>query len=107
MRRYSWHSAGSLGWPFSAKILIFFQKNIEKQLFQTALGNCYGLKLPKCCFYCVIYRGVVLKKWGRLKQDLDKDFLNNLGIHTRTLIHVSKYCHSGSLVLSCDTATRV
>jgi len=43
---------------------------------------------------------------GRLKQDLDKDFLNNLGLHTRTLIHVRK-CHSGSLVLSCDTATRL
>ena len=27
---------------------------------------------------------------GRLKQDLDKDFLNNLGLHTRTLIHVRK-----------------
>ena len=25
-----------------------------------------------------------------LKQDLDKDFLNNLGLHTRTLIHVRK-----------------
>ena len=27
---------------------------------------------------------------GRLKQDLDKDFFNNLGLHTRTLIHVRK-----------------
>ena len=26
----------------------------------------------------------------RPKQDLDKDFLNNLGLHTRTLIHVRK-----------------
>ena len=37
-------------------------------------------------------RGVVLKRsGGRLKQDLDKDFFkNNLGLHTRTLIHVRK-----------------
>jgi len=37
-------------------------------------------------------RAVVLKKevGGRLKQDLDKDFSNNLGLHTRTLIHVGK-----------------
>jgi len=27
---------------------------------------------------------------GRLKQDLGKDFLSNLGLHTRTLIHVRK-----------------
>ena len=27
---------------------------------------------------------------GRLKQDLDKDFLNNSGLHTRTLTHVRK-----------------
>jgi len=27
---------------------------------------------------------------GRLKQDLDRDFFNNLGLHTRTLIHVRK-----------------
>ena len=47
---------------------------------------------------------------GRLKQDSDKDFLNNLSLHTRTYTHTrQKNCHSGSLVLSCDTAmpTRV
>jgi len=34
------------------------------------------------------YQGCSTKKevGGRLKQDLDKDFLNNLGLHTRTLI---------------------
>ena len=38
----------------------------------------------------LVARGVVLKKkWGRLKQDLDKNFFN-LGLHTRTLIHVRK-----------------
>jgi len=42
---------------------------------------------------------------GRLKQDLDKDFLNNLGLHTRTLIQ--RKLPQRSLVLSCDTATRV
>jgi len=32
-----------------AKILIlFFKQNTRKQFYQTALGNCYGLKLPKC-----------------------------------------------------------
>jgi len=52
-------------------------------------------------------RGVVLKKkWGTPETRLRERFLNNLGLHTRTLIHVRK-CHSGSLVLSCDTATRV
>ena len=47
---------------FNGKIIIFFsKKNIRKQFYQTALGNCYGLKLPKCwlqfkkIFYCVIY----------------------------------------------------
>ena len=57
-------------------------------------------------------RGVVLKKkWGgRLKQDLDKDFFKQFGpIHTRRSYTRTrqKNCHSGSLVLSCDTATRV
>jgi len=27
---------------------LFFKWNIRKQFCQTALGNCYGLKLPKC-----------------------------------------------------------
>jgi len=42
--RYNW-----LGWPFSMlKYKYIFQiKYIEKQFYQTALGNCYGLKLPK------------------------------------------------------------
>ena len=26
----------------------FFQQNTQKQFYQTALGNCYRLKLPKC-----------------------------------------------------------
>jgi len=49
----------------------------------------------QCCggqLLLLLRRGVILKKrsGGRLKQDLDKDFLNNLGLHTRTLIHVRK-----------------
>jgi len=32
----------------------------------------------------------VVQVRGRLKQDLDKDFLDNLGLHARTLIHVKK-----------------
>jgi len=46
----------------NAKTLIyFFQIKYAKQFYQTALGNCYGLKLPKRLFqfknknYCVIY----------------------------------------------------
>jgi len=43
--RYDWHSTGSHGLtrPISnAKI-----KKIRKQFYQTALGNCYGLKSTK------------------------------------------------------------
>ena len=29
-------------------IIIFSKQNARKQLYQTALGNCYGSKLPKC-----------------------------------------------------------
>ena len=45
----------------NAKILIYFFYNTPKRFHQTALRNCYGLKLPKCQlqykkkFYCVIY----------------------------------------------------
>ena len=43
------------------------------------------------CRSVVVSRGVVLKRTGgRLKQDLDKDFFKNLGLHTRTLIDVRK-----------------
>jgi len=41
--RYSWHSAGSLGRPFP-----MLKYNIFEAILETALGNCYGLKLPKC-----------------------------------------------------------
>jgi len=52
-------------------------------------------------------RGVVLKKkWGRLKQDLAKDFKQFRPTYTYTHTR-QKNCHSGSSVLSCDTATRV
>jgi len=48
--RYNWHSAGSRVWPFPMLKYkyIFRTKNIPKQFYQTALGNCYGLKLPNC-----------------------------------------------------------
>jgi len=44
------HSAGSLGWSllmlkYRGGLNIFFKKCTEA--IQTALGNCYGLKLPK------------------------------------------------------------
>jgi len=54
-----------------------------------------------------VYRCSPKKKWGRLKQDLDKDFFTQFR-PTCTYTHTrQKNCHSGSLVLSCDTATRV
>ena len=28
-------------------LLLFFKRNTLKQFYQTALGNCYGWKLPK------------------------------------------------------------
>jgi len=37
-----WHSAGRFLWAGH----FIFQKNILKQFYRTALGNCYGLKLP-------------------------------------------------------------
>jgi len=41
---------GFLGWPSSMLKYkyIFFKQNLWQQFYQTALGNCYGLKLPKC-----------------------------------------------------------
>ena len=55
MCRYNLHSAGSLGWPFPVlKYEYIFQIKYTKQLYQTALGNCYGLKLAKCLLqHCV------------------------------------------------------
>ena len=61
MRRYNWHSAVSLGWPFPMLKYkyIFFKYNRRKQFYQTVLGNLYALKLAKCWFsfeiYCAIY----------------------------------------------------
>ena len=46
------------------------------------------------------------KKWGTPETRLRQQILNNLGLHTRTHTR-QKNCHSGSLVLSCDTATRI
>ena len=47
--RYNWHSAGSLACPIPMlKFKYIFQINIRKQFYQTALGNCNGLKLTKC-----------------------------------------------------------
>jgi len=64
--RYNWHSAGFPGWPFPMlKYKYIFEikytKTILSFFYQTALGNCYGLKLAKCglqlkkLLYCVIY----------------------------------------------------
>jgi len=39
---------GSPGWPFPMLNINIFEKKIRKQFYQTALGNCYRLKLPKC-----------------------------------------------------------
>jgi len=47
--RYDWHSAGSLDWPFP---VLKYKHNFPSKMYgsdfcQTALGNCYGLKLQK------------------------------------------------------------
>jgi len=49
VHRGNWHSAGSWLAIFNAKILIYLSNKIYgREFYQTALGNCYGLKLPKC-----------------------------------------------------------
>jgi len=49
VRRYNWRSAGSLGWPFpTLKYKCIFQRKYTEAIYQTALGNCYGLKLAEC-----------------------------------------------------------
>ena len=41
--------AGSVGWPFPMlQYKYIFKQNIWKQLYQMALGNCYGVKLVTC-----------------------------------------------------------
>jgi len=54
-------------------------------------------------------RGVVLKnKWGTPKTRLRQSFFKKQFRPTYTYTHTcQKNCHSGSLLLSCDTATRV
>ena len=61
MRRYNWHSAGSLGWPFPMlKYKYILQIKYTEAILST-LGHWYGLKLSKCWsqfkkkIYCVIY----------------------------------------------------
>jgi len=46
---HNWHTDGCLGLPFPVLKCkyIFFTWNIRRQFYETALGNCYGLKLPK------------------------------------------------------------
>ena len=57
--RYNWHSAGFLASHFQCWNINIFSI-IRKQFCQTALGNCYGLKVPECWLqfkkknYCVI-----------------------------------------------------
>jgi len=46
--RYNWHSAGSLGWPFSVlKYKYILKIKYTETVYQTALGNCYGLEITK------------------------------------------------------------
>ena len=55
VRWYNWHSAGSLGWPFPmVKYKYIFQIKYTEAIYQTALGNCYGLKLPKCLWLIAV-----------------------------------------------------
>ena len=65
----------------STKLVVLF--NDERGELVHVLGRLQQPRIP-----ATHARGVVLKRSGG--QDLDKDFLNNLGLHTRTLIHVRK-----------------
>jgi len=55
-------------------INIFFELNTRKRFYQTALGNCYGIKLPKCWLQSknnfivllVIIFGTSAFSWARL-----------------------------------------
>jgi len=81
----------------------------ESSTLTTRLQIYSGKELQKMIKNHVQYRGCSPKTevGGRLKQDLDKDFLKQF-TPTYTYTHTrQKNCHSGSLVLSCDTATRV
>ena len=64
----------------------------ESSTLTTRLQIYSGKELQKMIKNYVQYRGCSPKTevGGRLKQDLDKDFFNNLGLHTRTLTHVRK-----------------
>jgi len=47
--RYNWHSVGSLCWPFPMlKYKYLFQIKYMAAILMNQLGNCHGLKLPKC-----------------------------------------------------------
>ena len=71
--RYNWHSAGPLSWPLPMlKYKYIFKWNIRKRFYQTALGNCYGLKSPKCwlqvknnfiVLFIIIFLGYLLYLW--------------------------------------------
>ena len=65
LHRSDTHSAPILAISSDKNINIFFRWNIRKQFYETALGNCYGWKLPKCSLqfkkksYCVTFIGLI------------------------------------------------
>ena len=82
----------------STKLVVLF--NDERGELVHVLGRLQQPRIP-----ATHARGVVLKRSGG--QDLDKDFYKQFR-PTYTYTHIrQKHCHSESLVLSCDTATRV
>ena len=101
MCRYNWHSSGSPGWPFPVlkyKYKYIFQaKYTEKQFYQTALGSCYGLKLPKCwlqfkknkfiVLFIIIFRPLSLPAGKSCDRDNDCDCGQR-----RTMNHIVDTC---------------
>ena len=58
VRRYNWHSAGSLGWPFPMLIYIniFFQIKYTETVLLHSTRKCYDLNLETTeKNYCVVY----------------------------------------------------
>jgi len=67
------------GWPFpEQKCKYIFQRTyMRKQFYQTAFGNCYGLKLPKC--------------WLQFKEINFLCYLLKFSAHFRSLLKGSPY----------------
>ena len=118
--RYSWHSAGSLGWPFPAMKYkyIFFKYNTRKQFYQPALRNCHGLNLPQCRLqfkkkrYCVVYYNLrhtfVPYKKHKTFLHLRRDAVSRSLIRSSTGVETTPLscCLRSTLVAVCSSRLR-